>query len=107
MADAYHQKEISEDKNEKENEENLLLNLHTLRSPALIEEYINWNKEGNFDRVSAMGMLLIYREEVQKLVETSDRRERNKITQDPFWFKAMGNQNPMLNYVKKDFFYKK
>src|SRR3990167_5589583 len=107
LADAYHQKEISEDKNEKENEENLLLNLHTLRSPALIEEYINWNKEGNFDRVSAMGMLLIYREEVQKLVETSHRRERNKITQDPFWFKAMGNQNPMLNYVKKDFFYKK
>ena len=35
------------------------LNLHRLRSIGYIEEAIYWNPDGNFDRVSAGGMLFI------------------------------------------------
>jgi len=39
------------------------LNLHTIRSLGYLEECIVWNSDGNFDRVSAMGMLFILRED--------------------------------------------
>ena len=38
-------------------------NLYLLKSRALIQELITWNSEGNFDRVSAMGMLMLLRED--------------------------------------------
>ena len=38
-------------------------NLYLLKSRALIQELIAWNSEGNFDRVSAMGMLMLLRED--------------------------------------------
>ena len=37
--------------------------LYTIRNKALIQELITWNREGNFDRVSAMGMLMLLRED--------------------------------------------
>jgi hypothetical protein len=36
-----------------------LLNLHKTRSIPLIKELMYWNKDGNFDRISALGMLMI------------------------------------------------
>ncbi len=41
----------------------MLPTLFTVRNKALIQELILWNKEGNFDRVSAMGMLMLLRED--------------------------------------------
>jgi hypothetical protein len=46
----------------------------TLYSPALITELIMWNPHGNFDRVSALGMLMwldstMHRELTQKVEE--------------------------------------
>lgn len=38
-------------------------NLYMLRNRALIKELINYNQEGNFDRISAMGMLMLLRED--------------------------------------------
>lgn len=38
-------------------------NLFTLRSRAFIKELINYNNEGNFDRISAAGMLMLLRED--------------------------------------------
>lgn len=38
-------------------------NLYKLRNKALIQEYISYNKDGNFDRISAMGMLMLLRED--------------------------------------------
>jgi hypothetical protein len=37
--------------------------LYTLKCRALIEELAQWNPDGNFDRVSAMGMLMLLRED--------------------------------------------
>lgn len=46
-----------------EEKEVLMPNLYTLRNRALIKELITYNPDGNFDRISAMGMLMLLREE--------------------------------------------
>lgn len=66
------------------------LNLHRLRSLAYIEECIAWNSDGNFDRVSAMGMLMILREDrVKRTQSTKDNQDKNikKVSQDNFFNK--------------------
>ena len=66
------------------------LNLYTIRSMALLKELIYWNKEGNFDRVSALGLLLIYREDRAKFISDLN----NPVAQpsdDPF-FDRLGNR---------------
>ena len=40
------------------------MNLYYCRSRALLQEASQWNPDGNFDRISAMGMLMLYREEM-------------------------------------------
>jgi len=61
-----------------------LLNLHKIRSIPLLKELIYWNKDGNFDRVSALGMLMVLKQEVaQRLVETEQRVKT--LARDPFW----------------------
>ena len=39
------------------------MNLYYCRNRALLQEASQWNPDGNFDRVSACGMLMLYREE--------------------------------------------
>ena len=46
-----------------EDQEVMVPNLYTLRSRALIKELILYNSEGNFDRISSMGMLMLLRED--------------------------------------------
>jgi hypothetical protein len=70
------------------------LNLHKIRSIGYLKECIGWNPDGNFDRVSAMGMLMIYREEVAK-IEIRRVLDKNKTRfEDPWFNKWIG--------VKKD-----
>ena len=38
-------------------------NLNFIRSRALLQELSQWNSDGNFDRVSALGMLMLLRED--------------------------------------------
>lgn len=45
-----------------EEKEVLVPRLFTVRNRALLKELINYNSEGNFDRISAMGMLMLLRE---------------------------------------------
>jgi len=71
-------------------EEKGKLNLHTLRSLALIEEYIKWNADGNFDRVSAGIMLFILREDRYKRIEaikTNKYKNMKSLSNDPFFKK--------------------
>lgn len=49
-------------------------NLNKLLSPALIEELIAFNMEGNFDRVMAFMVLMLYREQLHKVVVKNKRR---------------------------------
>lgn len=76
------------------------LNLYTIRSMALLKELIYWNKDGNFDRVSALGLLLIYREDRAKFVEDINKPVK-QLSDDPYFDrlynkkfgKAMFNRN--------------
>lgn len=67
--------------------------LFTVRNRALLKELINYNSEGNFDRISAMGMLMLLREDrmiryqgnVSK--EKQERANNNYDGNDPFFKK--------------------
>jgi len=56
------------------NKENSLC-VDTIRSKALLEELIRWNEEGNFDRISALGMLMILKEQKYKQIATMSEGE--------------------------------
>lgn len=46
-----------------EEKEVMVPRLFTVRNRALLKELINYNSEGNFDRISAVGMLMLLRED--------------------------------------------
>jgi hypothetical protein len=77
-----------------ESEEDERLNLHTLRSFGYLQECIKWNSDGNFDRVSAGGMLFVLREDRFKRIQTAksnqDKRQK-KLSEDPFFKKNFRN----------------
>lgn len=58
-------------------------NLHKIRSIPLLKELELWNIDKNFDRVSALGMLMIYREELKGVtpeeVAKIDNKKRRRI----------------------------
>lgn len=68
-------------------------NLYSLRNRALIKELIGYNPLGNFDRISAMGMLMLLREDKLILyngVVSREKSERNNsayLGNDPFFKK--------------------
>jgi len=73
-----------------------VLNLHTLRGLAYIEECIKWNADGNFDRVSAGGMLFILREDRWKRTQTAKdnaNKRLKKLSDDPFFKKNFNNSH--------------
>ena len=61
------------------------LNVQMVRSIAYLEELSKWNPDGNFDRISAMGMLLIYLEDIKIQIEDRREEKRRSITDDPFF----------------------
>lgn len=68
-------------------------NLFTLRSRAFIKELINYNSEGNFDRISAAGMLMLLREDRIILYQGKVSKEKQEaanssyLGNDPFFNK--------------------
>jgi hypothetical protein len=71
-------------------EDNPKLNMHSLRSIPYIQECIAWNSDGNFDRVSAAGMLFILREDRYKRTQSAKVRDGNKgsnLANDKFFEK--------------------
>lgn len=71
------------------------LNLHTIRSLGYLEECIVWNHDGNFDRVSAMGMLFILREDrlrQQQSLRKQIVKTKNTWTDSSFFEKVYGNK---------------
>jgi len=76
------------DDEDEESKANTKLNLHTLRSIPYIEECISWNSDGNFDRVSAAGMLFILREDRQKRTRSAKENvEKGSVVlaNDPYF----------------------
>ncbi len=66
-------------------------NLDLIRSVPLLKEIIAWNPDfGNYDDVSALGMLMILREEKMKLKVHTVERMTTMATQN-YWFKNFNN----------------
>ena len=64
--------------------------LHTLKCRAFLEEAAQWNPDGNFDRVSAMGMLMLYREDKMILFsgnpsKAQEQQNSSYAGNDPFF----------------------
>ena len=68
-------------------------NLYHIQSRALLQELISFNSEGNFDRVSSLGMLMLLRED--KVIqhrgnfnnEESHAKDPNYLGNDAFFEK--------------------
>ena len=74
------------------------LKLHTLRGLAYIEECIKWNSDGNFDRVSAGGMLFILREDRYKRTQSAIANKDKQIdtlANDKFFNRNFNKSNAM------------
>jgi hypothetical protein len=68
-----------------------ILNLHTIRSIAMLKELEAWNPDLNADRVSALIMLMIFREDVIRYIEVARRgttKNKNKA-----FFDSLYNKN--------------
>jgi hypothetical protein len=61
-----------------------VMNLHGIRSVGLLKELFMWSKDMNADRVSAIGMLMIYREDIITIIERNEKRPKD-VGNDPFW----------------------
>lgn len=74
------------------------LKLHTLRGLAYIEECIKWNSDGNFDRVSAGGMLFILREDRYKRTQSAIANKDKQVetlANDKFFNRNFNQLNAM------------
>ena len=65
-----------------------IYNLNFLRNRALIEELIAFNPEINVDRIRALGMIMLYREEKMVLYQGNPSRDSEEVPKD-----YLGNDN--------------
>lgn len=70
-------------KNDEGKEEEVTIqNLYLLRNRALIEEFIAFNPEINVDRIRALGMVMLYREEKMILYQGNPNKDSNTTPKD-------------------------
>ena len=65
-----------------EQQEVTVMNLHKIKDRALIKEAVLFNADGNFDRIRALGALMLYREEKIILYQGNMKRDEDKIEAD-------------------------
>ena len=82
---------------------NSVYNLYYIRNRALLKELMLWNTEGNFDRVSALGILMLYRQDYmikyQGDVQKRVTKKTNKLSEDDFFrnnFKIKKDNNRFI-----------
>ena len=81
---------------EGQEEETTVSNLYNIRNRALLKELVLYNPMINVDRISALSMLMIYREEKMILFQGDMKRQETKstgIAADSYWTR---------NYHRKD-----
>lgn len=67
-----------------ESKEVMVPRLFTVRNRALLKELINYNPEGNFDRISAMGMLMLLREDKMIKYQGNVGRDRQENAENSY-----------------------
>jgi hypothetical protein len=90
-----------------EDQEVSIPSLFQVRSRALIKELINYNQQGNFDRISAMGMLMLLREDKMITFQGEISREKQERANADY----LGNDSffernyKASKFSKKEIFY--
>lgn len=67
-----------------ESKEVMVPRLFTVRNRALLKELITYNPEGNFDRISAMGMLMLLREDKMIKYQGNVGRDRQENAENSY-----------------------
>lgn len=79
-------------------------NIHIIRSTALLDELIAWNPDGNFDRVSSLGIVMIYNEERKKyLQQYKETKVVDEFTTGDYFTKNFDNRFSHSNSEQEDF----
>lgn len=68
-----------------------ILNLHKIGSIGLLRELVNYHPKGNTDRISALIMLMILREDKLKYIYRKQEKEIEELSNDDFFNR---NYNP-------------
>jgi len=68
-------------------------NIDILRSPALIKELISFSRDINTDRISALGMVMILREDRARITELAKQSSVKSKSKDPFWDRAYNSSS--------------
>jgi hypothetical protein len=83
--------------------ESELTNLDEIRSIPLLQEIIGWNPDDNFDDISALGMLMIYREDRLRLKGKLRQKEIKTLAEDDFFNRHVGGHKSYSNRKIMDF----
>ena len=73
-----------------EPEESEIINLDKIRSIPLLKETIGWNPDDNFDDISALGMLMILREDRLNFRDKINKSKVKTVTGDDFFNRHLG-----------------
>ena len=85
LQEAYHAEEEELDEEGKPKDKAVRLNMNTIRSIGYLKELIAWNIDINTDRVSAMGMLMILKEDRAKITQSVHSKNDDSILNSKFW----------------------
>jgi hypothetical protein len=89
-AKAYDQPNNDED----QDEAMYVRNLSTIKSPALLQEMLAYNSEINADRLSALILLMILREDRINISKNAFQKKIGLVTQNKFWDRAYKKTKP-------------
>jgi len=80
-----------------------ITNLDKIRSVPLLHETIAWNAEDNFDDISALIMLMIYREDRLQFKTHLREKQSATVAGDPFFDRHFGGTKGYSNKTMMDF----
>ena len=81
-----------------------VMNLYNIKNRALLKELIGYNPEGNFDRIRALGLVMLYREEYMVRYQGNISREQeipnNYVGNDKFFTDNYNSKDDNEDYQK-------
>lgn len=74
-----------------------MLNLHYIKSVGYLKECLSFNKDGNFDRISAMNMVCILRNQKIKFIHKAQEQRVKDLSKDSFFERNYNRQYKQTN----------
>lgn len=84
-----------------EEDDSEIVNMDKLRSLGILREILSYNDTGNFDDISALGMLMIYRENL--ISQKVQLLKPKKTDIDPFWKRNISRNQTLIDRMQIKF----